>query len=174
MTETLTWLKHRWPTLLGIILAVAIGFDVADGRDVAFVLVLGALGYLVPAALNRKSLTWPVAIGLFVVVTLSRVLDFPVLPVLLGITGVFTVWALATRQWFQATAAVLFGAAGVLATVADLRVGGILVAVGLIGHALWDAWHLRTGKVVTGSYAEWCGVVDVVLGAVVLAAVWSM
>ena len=171
MTETLTWLKHRWPTLLGIVLALAIGFDITDGRDVAFVVVLGALGYLVPAALKRKSLTWPVAIGLFVVVTLAKVLDFPVLPVLLGITSIFTIWALVARQWFQAVVAVLFGAAGLLGTVAEISIGAVLVAAGLIAHALWDAWHLRTGKVVTGSYAEWCGVVDVILGVVVLASV---
>jgi hypothetical protein len=33
-----------------------------------------------------------------------------------------------------------------------------LVAVGLLGHAAWDAIHWRRNTIVTRSFAEWCGV----------------
>jgi hypothetical protein len=32
-------------------------------------------------------------------------------------------------------------------------------------HGLWDFVHLWLDKIVTGSYAEWCAVVDVLVAA---------
>ena len=46
--------------------------------------------------------------------------------------------------------------------------GGYLVALALIGHAGWDAYHYLRNRVVGRSYAEWCAVVDLLLGAAIL------
>jgi hypothetical protein len=43
-------------------------------------------------------------------------------------------------------------------------VGGYLVAAGLLGHATWDAVHWRANRIVSRSFAEWCGVLDLVIG----------
>jgi hypothetical protein len=42
------------------------------------------------------------------------------------------------------------------------------VAIALIGHAAWDAYHFLRNRVVARSYAEFCAVVDLLLGAAIL------
>lgn len=38
-----------------------------------------------------------------------------------------------------------------------------LVAAGWLLHGVWDFIHLKLDKVVARSFAEWCGVIDVVI-----------
>ena len=61
-----------------------------------------------------------------------------------------------------------FGAIALVALSVNSDIGGYLVAAGLIGHAAWDAIHLRLNRVVARSYAEFCAVVDLVLGVTIL------
>ncbi|GIJ25066.1 hypothetical protein Vqi01_02280 [Micromonospora qiuiae] len=56
------------------------------------------------------------------------------------------------------------GALALLAALLGGAVGQWLVALGWLVHSGWDWWHHRTGRVVPRAYAEWCGVIDVVLG----------
>jgi hypothetical protein len=56
------------------------------------------------------------------------------------------------------------------ALAADGDLAGWLIGAGWLAHAGWDAWHHRRAEVVPRGYAEWCGVVDVVLGVTILAA----
>jgi hypothetical protein len=51
------------------------------------------------------------------------------------------------------------------------QTGTCLVALGLLLHGVWDAWHHRRNRVVTRSFAEWCGVFDILLAVVVVIAV---
>jgi hypothetical protein len=46
--------------------------------------------------------------------------------------------------------------------------GGYLVAFALIGHAGWDAYHYLKDRVVARSYAEFCGITDLLLGGAIL------
>ncbi|MFF0722158.1 hypothetical protein [Micromonospora sp. NPDC003816] len=48
--------------------------------------------------------------------------------------------------------------------------GQWLVAFGWLAHAGWDVIHHRTGKVVPRAYAQWCGVIDAVLGITIILA----
>ena len=43
------------------------------------------------------------------------------------------------------------------------ELGRYLVAAGWFLHGVWDLVHLRLDKVVARSYAEWCGVVDILV-----------
>ncbi|WP_433719880.1 hypothetical protein ACQP2Y_33580 [Actinoplanes sp. CA-051413] len=43
-----------------------------------------------------------------------------------------------------------------------------LVGLGWLAHAGWDYWHFRRNEVVPRPFAEWCGVVDAVIGVSVL------
>ncbi|MGW2095197.1 hypothetical protein [Promicromonospora sukumoe] len=71
----------------------------------------------------------------------------------------------------QAAGLVVFAGVGVLATVlAGQDTGAYVVAAGLVGHAVWDAFHHRAGAVVWRWYAETCVVYDVLLAAAVVAA----
>ncbi|GAA1755171.1 hypothetical protein [Luedemannella helvata] len=52
--------------------------------------------------------------------------------------------------------------------------GQILVGFGWIFHAGWDAWHHRRNLVVPRPYAEWCGVVDLIIGLTAIAVAVTM
>ncbi len=43
-----------------------------------------------------------------------------------------------------------------------------VLAVGWLGHGLWDLVHFRSRRVVPWQWAEWCAVVDVAGGAAFL------
>lgn len=43
-----------------------------------------------------------------------------------------------------------------------------LVAAGWLAHAVWDVAHHRANKVVPRGYAEWCAVVDTVIGLTII------
>ena len=58
-----------------------------------------------------------------------------------------------------------FGALVLAALVVEPDLGRYLVAAGWFLHGLWDFVHLRRNAVVSRSYAEWCGVVDVLIAA---------
>jgi len=60
-----------------------------------------------------------------------------------------------------------FGAIALATLYADTLLGAYLVAA-LLGHAVWDAFHYLRDRVVARSYAEFCGTVDLVLGAAIL------
>ncbi|WP_406045425.1 hypothetical protein OG799_13680 [Micromonospora sp. NBC_00898] len=82
------------------------------------------------------------------------------------------------RQWRTpgALPAQLAGLAGwtalaVLAAVADDGPARWLVAAGWLGHAGWDVAHHRRGAVVPRGYAEWCAVLDAVVGLTMVLAI---
>ena len=56
----------------------------------------------------------------------------------------------------------------VAAATASPRTSLILIGAGWLAHAGWDLWHHRRDAVVPRPYAEWCSVVDVVVGVSVL------
>jgi hypothetical protein len=61
-----------------------------------------------------------------------------------------------------------FGAIALATLYVDTVLGAYLVAAALLGHAVWDAFHYLRDRVVARSYAEFCGVLDLVLGAAIL------
>lgn len=65
----------------------------------------------------------------------------------------------------------VFIAVGTVAPALPATIGACVVAGGLIGHAAWDAVHWRAGRIVSRSFAEWCGVPDLNLGLGILVAV---
>jgi hypothetical protein len=55
------------------------------------------------------------------------------------------------------------------ATVTSGDLSLVLIGLGWLAHSGWDAWHHRHDAVVPRGFAEWCGVVDAVIGLSVLA-----
>lgn len=47
---------------------------------------------------------------------------------------------------------------------------GLLAGPGLLAHAAWDSHHHRARRVVPRSMAEFCAVLDTLLGATIIAA----
>jgi len=165
------WLARRWPSALALPVVALSVWGMADGRDVAFVVVLAGVCYLVAAMIGRPASAWWIAVLGSIPVTAAMLLDVDS-SIMLFAVAVAALLVAATRRFAglgaQAGAALGFGLIAPLALATGPTVGGLLVAGGLLGHAAWDAYHHRVNRVVTRSYAEWCGVVDALLGLAVL------
>jgi hypothetical protein len=169
-------LMHRWPTALGIAVAVLAASDVDDGREFAALTVLMALVYLGAAALDRRCSAWVVLIaGLPLVFFIPSTSEVVPSVVLLVAALVFLVLGVARGQWqrpgglpLQTAGMLAFGSTALVALYVDPDLGGKLVAIAILGHAAWDAYHLLRNRVVSRSYAEFCMFVDLLLGAAIL------
>jgi hypothetical protein len=174
-------LIHRWPTALGVAVATMTALDL--GTDAVFVsslpalIVLMALVYVGAAALGRRRASWVVLMGaLPVAFFLPQASWVNPLVVLLAAAAAFLVLGVVRGQRLreqgglalQAAGVLVFGAAGLAALYAAPGAGVYLVALALLGHAAWDAFHYVRDRVVTRPYAEFCGVLDLVLGVVIL------
>jgi hypothetical protein len=173
-------LKHRWPIALGVAVAALAAFDLQDGLEFAAPIVLMALVYLGAAALDRRWFAWVVLLGGVLLVLFFRSISENdrelVSVVFLVAAAVLVVLGVARGQLrrpgglpLQAAGMLVFGSIAVVALFyVDPSIGGKLVAIALIGHATWDAYHYVRNRVVPRSYAEWCAVVDLLLGAAIL------
>jgi hypothetical protein len=171
-----TAVLQRWPTALALgTAALTLGASKSDEGVVTFagILALLALVYLVVAKLRRRQASWPtLAVG-FVLVAALRALD--VLTPAAGLAAValvVLVWGAIDGQLrrpepfrVQALGMLGFGALALAGLAVDPDLGRYLVAAGWFLHGTWDLVHLKLDKVVARSYAEWCGVLDVLVAA---------
>ena len=169
-------LKHRWPTVLGIAVAALTVFDLQGGTELVALTMLMPVVYLGAAALDRRWFAWVVLLaGVAVLVVIPA--SSQVVPSMIFLLAalVFLVVGVARRQLrkpgglaLQTVGVLAFGSTVLVALYVDPEMGGYLVAFALIGHAGWDAYHYLRNRVVARSYAEWCAVVDLLLGAAIL------
>jgi hypothetical protein len=68
----------------------------------------------------------------------------------------------------QAAGMLVFGASMLAALYVEPFLGGMIVAIGLLGHAAWDTVHYVRNRVVTRSYVEFCAVLDLLVDAAVI------
>ncbi|MDQ3658904.1 MAG: hypothetical protein M3338_04445 [Actinomycetota bacterium] len=175
------FLAHRWPTALGIAVAALTAFGLRiDAEEVSFLsalVVLMPLVYVGAAVVDRRRFAWVVLLVGITLLVLIKVLDLGINlhPAFLVAALAFLALAAARGQLrgpsgvpLQAAGMLVFGASMLVALYVDLDLGGYLVAAGLIGHAAWDAVHYVRNRVVTRSYAEFCAVLDLLVGAAVL------
>ena len=174
-------LMHRWPTALGIAIAALTAFGPRiDAEEVSFLsalVVLMPLVYVGAAIVDRRRFAWVVLLAGITPLVLIEVLDLGINlhpAFLLAALGFLTLAAARGRLRgpsgvpLQAAGMLVFGAGMLVALYAEPVLGGILVAIGLIGHAAWDAFHYARDRVVARTYAEFCAVVDLLVGAAVL------
>jgi hypothetical protein len=95
---------------------------------------------------------------------------------MLVVAGVITTYGLARGArrpaWgvpWQGLAMVVMGGTAITAGAVGPTWAGLLVAGGLLAHAVWDVVHHRLDRVVVRSMAEFCAVLDTSLALVVLA-----
>jgi hypothetical protein len=174
------FLAHRWPTAVGVAVGGLTAFDLR--LDAGFVaslsalVVVLALVYLGSAALGRRWSAWAVLLaGLPVAFFLAPFSGVAAAAVLLLASLLFLVMGVARgRQGvqgglaLQAAGVLAFGAVMLAALYADPTLGAYLVAFGLLGHGAWDAYHYLKDRVVARSYAEFCAVLDLLVGAAIL------
>jgi hypothetical protein len=168
-----TAVLQRWPTALAIPLAALTLTGSEPERATAEILPLLPLEYLIVAKLQRRQATWPVIAVLFVATFALLELDVvPPSTVFAAIALIVLVWGAVDGQLrrpdqfrVQALGMLGFGALALVGLVVDPDLGRYLVAAGWFLHGIWDFAYLKLDKVVARSYAEWCGVVDVLIAA---------
>jgi hypothetical protein len=172
--RVLAALARRWPTALGAVVGVDSLFGEVTGdttRTFAGVLPLLPLLYVVVLLLGRRHWTWPVLFaGLGVVVALRLQDRVEPAVVLLALALGAATWGVGhgrhrEREFrIQVAGMAGFAALAVAGLAVDPDLARYLVAAGWIGHGVWDYVHLALDRVVARSFAEWCGVVDVLIG----------
>lgn len=161
---------HRWPTALGLAAAALALSGDADAQTPAIVVCVATLCYLGAAALGRPWFAWAGVPGGTVAVVAGELLGAPWWAALTAVGLVLLGAGLTGRTRRpgaarQAVAAVGFGLPAVSAVLLLAPRAGLLVAgLVLASHAVWDLVHLRSGRVVPRSLAEFCIALDVPLG----------
>lgn len=165
---------HWWPTALGAVFALATGFGVL--RVAAPIVMVCAVIYLLAAVVARRGAAWVGFAASLPIVGIAAIPGGAWWSIgILGIAALALVVVGAVRRTWrsainraQLVAAAGFTAIAVVALVSSPLAGGILVAVGLAAHGVWDIVHHRRDVVVTRPYAEFCAVLDLVLAAVIV------
>jgi hypothetical protein len=167
---------HRWPTALGIAVAGLSALDLETGLEFAALTVLMAVIYLGAAVFERPWTAWAVlfaGLPLAFMIPATSWTDRSVTLIVVG--AVFLVVGVVRGQLvkpggfpLQTAGMVVFGAAILVTLYVDPGLGGKLVGITILGHGAWDAYHYLRNTVVQRSYAEFCAVVDLVLGAAIL------
>ncbi|MGF6823529.1 hypothetical protein M2317_002442 [Microbacterium sp. ZKA21] len=174
---------HVWPAIVGVVFAAAlivilyIGLAGADMPGE--VLTAAAFVYLGSAALGHRAAAWPLFGATFVLIGVGiAVQPFSPSWAMVVIVAALVVYGLFRGRlhptWglpLQAVAMLLVIALVLLVPVLPAPWGAVLVGVGLLLHAGWDAHHLRTRRVVVSTMAEFCAALDTCLaiGVIVLA-----
>ena len=168
---------RRWPILVGLGFAAFIAVGLDSGVELSKVLAASAVVYLGAAAFERRGAAWPVFLVTFVVIGAANFVDFGFDPAwaVLAVGILFLVYGLvrgairpAEGLPLQTLAMLGYGGAAVIALFVNPIVGSYLVAVGLLGHATWDAYHHWKQTVVARSMAEFCLVLDTALAVTII------
>lgn len=178
--ESRSWihtLKRRWPTALALALtAVNVAGGQADvgssAEGFGEALLVLPLGYLIFVRVPRRW-HWPVVIASLTAVTVVRALDVISVATFLVIAMLaMLIWSAVRKDLHkpgmvrvQALGALGFAALAPTGLALDPDVGIYLVAAGWFLHGVWDLVHLRLDKVVSRTFAEWCGVFDILVAA---------
>jgi hypothetical protein len=163
------FLLHRWPTALAIGLEI-VSWGIGLERAGQILPLLPAL-YVVVAVIQRRGASWPVLIisaALLFGLQLQTLIQ-PTVAILALATAVAVV-GLSRRPGrrellVQTGGLVLFGGLALVGLTVAPDIARYVLAVGWFGHGVWDLVHLRRDAVVSRSYAEWCGVLDILIAA---------
>lgn len=169
---------RHWPVLAGLVAAAAIIWVYRLGhfgwRQLVAVLVAAGLVYLGSAVIGSRHAAWPIfAVTVLAIAAGNRIGWFD--PQLAFLVAALVLVAVALVRGFgrgtqpaevAAMAVVLVAGFAAVALTPPWR--GLVLGVGLLGHAAWDIAHYRSNRVVDRSMAEFCAVLDVVLAIAVL------
>ncbi|GLH96716.1 hypothetical protein [Phytohabitans aurantiacus] len=169
------WIPRRWPVLVAVVLAVlTVGGSVTASTVTAMgeVLPFLPLVYLVATKLRRRAASWPILIGGSVVLFGLKLIDavspavfFVLVALLVFLWGAVGGDLRGSREFrIQSLGMLGFGALALVGLAVDPDLGRYIVGAGWLLHGGWDFVHLRRDKTVARSYAEWCGVLDVLVG----------
>jgi hypothetical protein len=167
---------HRWPTALGIAVAALSALDLETGLEFAALTVLMAVIYLGAAVFERPWTAWVVlfsGLPLAFIIPSTSWTDRSVILLVVGtvLLAVGVVRGQLVKPGgfpLQTAGMLIFGSAILVALYVDPGLGGKLVGITILGHGAWDTYHYLRNAVVQRSYAEFCAMVDLVLGGAIL------
>ena len=172
-------LGRRWPTALALAMSAATWDGGGSDQSVISLghfLPMLPLLYLIVCKIHRPRASWPVLVSGLTITIVLRALDV-ISPAALvaAVALVVLVWAAIDGQLrdsglfqIQALGMLGFGAVALAGLAVEPEVGRYLVAAGWLLHGVWDYVHLWLDKVVVRSFAEWCGLVDILIAAQLL------
>lgn len=160
-----------WPSTLGLVAGIA---SALSGNLPSIVMACAAI-YVLAAVTARPRSAWIGFAASFPLIGLGGVLHNPWIALAsIGlVTAVLIVVGLARGTWKtrpyrrQLIGMAVFAVIAVAAAAAAPLAAGIVLIVGLLGHAAWDVWHHLKRAVVARPYAEFCAVLDFVLAVVI-------
>ncbi|MBR8742513.1 hypothetical protein [Nocardiopsis sp. MG754419] len=168
-------LGRWWPSLTAALAAVLTVSGGPDDRGLLFLMFTLPVMYLAIAVLDRARTSWLMVGAVGALYFVLEGVGVTAWPVVLVLGAVLVVVGLVRGQLrrpgvfaLQIPALLVFGGAGVLALVVSAQVAVVVIALGLLAHATWDAVHWWTRKVISRSLAEWCMVYDTAVGAGIL------
>jgi hypothetical protein len=149
--------------------------DIADERSLAYLLLSLPVMYLAIAVTGRPWTSWPVVVGVLLGYNLVDLVGVDPVPVLIASGLALVVVGLVRGRLrgpgllaLQAPSLLVFGGAAVAALYVSPETALHIVALGLLAHAVWDAFHWWRGQVVSTSLAQWCMAFDTAVGLGVL------
>ena len=168
-TPALSFLLRRWPTALAIGLEI-VSWGIGLQRAGQILPLLPAL-YVVAAVIQRRGASWPILLVSFALLFGLQLQTWvnPTVAILALATAVAMV-GLFRRSGrgellIQTGGLVVFGGLALVGLTVAPEAARYVLAAGWFGHGVWDLVHLRRNAVVSRSYAEWCGVLDILIAA---------
>lgn len=166
------FLLRRWPTALAIALEL-VSWGIGTVRAGQILPLLPAL-YVIVAVLRRRGASWPVLVASFGLLVLLQLQTWvnPTVAILALATAVAVVGLFRSsgrsELLVQIGGLILFGGLALVGLIVAPDAARYVLAAGWLGHGIWDLVHLRRDAVVSRSYAEWCGVLDILIAAELL------
>jgi hypothetical protein len=166
------FLLRRWPTALAIGLEL-VSWGIGLVRAGQILPLLPAL-YVIVVVLRRRGASWPVLIASFGLLFLLQLQSWvnPTVAIVALASAIAAVGLFRrldrSELLVQTAGLILFGGLALVGLIVAPEIARYVLAAGWFGHGLWDLVHLRRDKVVSRSYAEWCGVLDVLIAAELL------
>jgi hypothetical protein len=129
---------------------------------------------VVVAVIRRRGPSWPILVAmaaLLVGLHLQSGINPSV--AILALASAVAVVGLFRRSGrsellLQSAGLVLFGGLAPVGLSVAPDAARDVLAAGWFGHGIWDLVHLRRNAVVSRSYAEWCGVLDILIAVELL------
>ncbi len=156
------------------VLARSLGWGIVAPIVFSIIAFSGSAQFAAAAVLGAGGGVVPAVVAAWLLIARFLPMGIAVAPYLKG-GPLRRALGVARGQWqrpsglpLQTAGMLAFGSTVLVALYVDPDLGGKLVAIAILGHAAWDAYHLLRNRVVARSYAEFCAVFDLLLGAAIL------
>jgi hypothetical protein len=165
----LAFLLRRWPTAVAIGLEI-VSWGIGPERAGQILPLLPSI-YVVAAVIRRRRASWPILIvsavlliGLQQQSWIEPTVAILALATAVAVVGLFRRSGRA-ELLVQTGGLVVFGGLALIGLIVAPEAARYVLAAGWFAHGIWDLVHLRRNAVVSRSYAEWCGVLDILIAA---------